>query len=284
MKNFPYLELQNLITISLKEDLKNIGDISTIPLFNPDDKTNAILVSKDKGIFVGSKVISRFFSSHFFKNVQIKIYKKDSDIINKGDLIADFIGQTDEIFKAERSLLNIIAFLSGIATQTNKFVKIAKNFGKAKILDTRKTLPGWRSLSKYAVRCGGGQNHRMGLYDMVLLKDNHIDSGGGILKTVEAIRTKWKNKFKIELEARTIKEVHQALFAKVDCILLDNMQSTTLNQAVNLINGETKIEVSGNVTLKKIPRIASTGVDYISVGSLTHSVRAFDFSLKIKQK
>jgi len=187
-------------------------------------------------------------------------------------------GSTLSLLKAERVGLNFISHLSGIATETNLYVKIVAD--NAKILDTRKTLPGWREIQKYAVKCGGGTNHRMGLYDMIMIKDNHIDAAGGIDKAVKKVRQKWKKQFKVEVETRNLEEVEQAIVAGADIIMLDNMDKNTMSKAVKIINGRAKTEASGNINLNNIVKISQTGVDYISIGALTHSVQAFDFSLK----
>jgi nicotinate-nucleotide pyrophosphorylase (carboxylating) len=183
----------------------------------------------------------------------------------------------------ERTAINFLAFLSGIATGTELFVTAAKTHGKALILDTRKTLPGYRRLSKYAVTVGGGVNHRMGLYDMILIKDNHIDAAGSLTKAVERVREKWGARFRIEVECRGIEEVKEALGAKADIIMLDNMDSGTARAAADLGKGMVKIESSGDMTLEKVAEYSPIGVDYISVGKLTHSVKAFNFSLQIKK-
>ena len=174
--------------------------------------------------------------------------------------------------------MNLLSHLSGIASKTNEFVR--ETNGRSTILDTRKTLPGLRELQKYAVRCGGGENHRMGLYDMVMVKDNHIDAAGGIEKAVNKVRDKWGSKYKIEVETRTLEEVGKALISGVDRIMLDNMNIETMRKAVELINGKTETEASGNMILDRISKVSQTGVDFISVGELTHTVKAFDFSLK----
>ena len=174
--------------------------------------------------------------------------------------------------------MNLLSHLSGIASKTNEFVR--ETNGRSTILDTRKTLPGLRELQKYAVCCGGGENHRMGLYDMVMIKDNHIDAAGGIEKAVKKVREKWGSKFKIVVETRDLEEVKQAVRSGVDRIMLDNMNIETMHKAIELINGKTETEASGNMTLERISEVSRTGVDYISVGELTHTVKAFDFSLK----
>lgn len=267
---------ENILNSALKEDLSDQGDITGEAIFT-DEEDKFVLVSKEAGILCG---IDEFCS--VFKKIDpgigLKVNFRDGQQIKCGDEIVIICGRVSSILKAERSALNILSHLSGIATRTAKFVQAAE--GKAIILDTRKTLPGLRDLQKYAVRCGGGQNHRMGLYDMVMIKDNHIDAAGGIALAVQKIRKKWNNKYKIEVEARNLSEVLEALSSGVDRIMLDNMSLAAMQKAVATIAGRCETEASGNMTLQRIPKVAATGVDFISVGELTHSVKALDFSLK----
>jgi nicotinate-nucleotide pyrophosphorylase (carboxylating) len=213
------------------------------------------------------------------EDIEIKPYFKDGDRIKSGDIICKISGKIVSILKGERIALNILSHLSGIATRTALFVEAAQ--GKVKILDTRKTLPGLRELQKYAVRCGGGFNHRMGLHDMIMLKNNHIDGGGGITRTVAKVRKKWgkRKRFVIEVETRSLDEVKEALACGVDRIMLDNMDISIMEKAIKLIQGKAEIEASGNMNLDRIVEVASIGVDFISVGELTHSVEAFNFSI-----
>ena len=260
----------------LKEDLSNIGDVTSMPIFHKKTISKYKLLSKDKGILCGREVFSETFNI-VDKKCNVKFFFNDCDKLKKGDVVAIIEGRILSILKAERTALNFISHLSGIATKTFKFTKKAD--GNFKILDTRKTTPGLRILQKYAVSCGGGHNHRKGLYDMVLIKDNHIDSVGGIIKAVDMVKKKWKDKYKIEVEARNLDEVNEALCCNVDRIMLDNMSIDTIKKAVKIINNEVEIEVSGNITLKSINKIVSLGIDYVSIGELTHTVKNFDFSL-----
>lgn len=265
-----------LIKSALNEDLKNTGDITSNAIFK-DQEASFVLLSKDNGILCGLDI----FSDTFYltdKKIKLKFYFKDKNFIKYGDIIARINGKVSSILKGERTALNFLSHLSGIATKTNKFVKRVKN--KIEILDTRKTIPNMRILQKYAVYCGGGTNHRMGLFDMVLIKDNHIDAAGGITNAVNNVREKWDKKYKIEVETRNLEEVKEALLCKVDRIMLDNMSINEMVKAVKLINNETKIEVSGNINLKNIKKLLKLKIDYISIGELTHSSEAFDFSLK----
>ncbi|HQJ04947.1 MAG TPA: carboxylating nicotinate-nucleotide diphosphorylase, partial [Spirochaetota bacterium] len=212
------------------------------------------------------------------KKTDVKFYFKDGDALKKGDIVARVKGDIKTALKGERTSLNFISHLSGISSKTNAFVKEAGGF--VKILDTRKTIPGLRNLQKYAVKTGGGENHRIGLYDMVLIKDNHIDAAGGVSKAVEKVRARWKNRFKIEVETRNFDEIKEALSCKVDRIMLDNMSIDNMKEAVKIIDKKSEIEISGNMTLEKIKAIREIGIDYISFGELTHTVKVFDFSLK----
>ncbi len=182
---------------------------------------------------------------------------------------------------AERVALNFLSHLSGIASKTGKFISLIK--GKTKILDTRKTIPGLRKAEKYAVKCGGGHNHRVGLFDMVLIKDNHIDSAGSITRAVEKIRDRYGDQFLVEIETRNLQEVKEALVCDVDRIMLDNMDNATMKKAIEICKGEVELEASGNINLNRVKKIGNLGLDYISIGELTHTVKAFDFSLKHKK-
>lgn len=272
-------EYIKLIEIALKEDLGELGDITSDAIFS-DQGSNAILLSKDNGILAGSPVFISVFK-RIDRKTEVDFLCKEGDMLKPGIRVAKIQGKARSILTAERTAINFLSFLSGIATRTREFVLKAHEAGKAVILDTRKTLPAYRSLSKYAVKIGGGRNHRMGLYDMVLIKDNHIDTAGSITRAVEQVRKKWKSKYKIEVECRTLGEVEESLHNEVDVIMLDNMPEDLLAKSVKLVNGQIKIEASGGVSMDKIADLSASGVDYISVGMLTHSVKAFDFSLKI---
>ncbi len=269
---------KEILLTALEEDFADLGDVTGEVIFS-NEIDQFVLLSKQNGTLCGLKEFRQIFDE-IDTTIQIKCFFNDGDKIQSGDIIAEINGKVASILKAERTALNILAHLSGIASRTAEFVKAAN--GKSIILDTRKTLPGLRELQKYAVRCGGGQNHRLGLYDMVMIKDNHIDAVGGIKKAVEKIRHKWNDKFKIEVETRHLQEVTEALECSVDRIMLDNMDLKTMQKAVELITGKCETEASGNMTLDRISQVAATGVDFISVGELTHSVKAFDFSLKKK--
>lgn len=301
---------EKLLEIAFLEDLSDLGDVTSDAIFADDKSDTYWLVAKQDGVLCGAEIFRQAF--HYIdRRCKVEFYSsdgnplKDGAILRKGEQVARIEGAVNSLLKAERVALNFISHLSGIATQTRKFVRAAtldlkergdkspdlevndgirtdseRTLNRAKILDTRKTLPGWRDLQKYAVRCGGGTNHRMGLYDMVMIKDNHIDSAGGITEAVNMVRRRWKDRFRIEVETRTIKEVEEALALGVDVIMFDNMDIPTMAEAVKVVNGRAATEASGNMTLERVRSVAQTGVDYISVGALTHSVTVFDFSLR----
>jgi nicotinate-nucleotide pyrophosphorylase (carboxylating) len=203
-------------------------------------------------------------------------------MVKKGELLVEMSGSFRVLLTGERLALNFLQRMSGIATITGRFVAEVAEFN-TRILDTRKTVPGLRVLDKYAVKAGGGENHRIGLYDMVLIKDNHIKVAGSITKAVEQIRSQVPAAMKIEVETTTIDEVMEALQARADIIMLDNMSNETMKKCVELINHRAKVEASGNMNLERVKEVAATGVDYISIGALTHSVSALDISMNIKQ-
>jgi nicotinate-nucleotide pyrophosphorylase (carboxylating) len=270
------LNLKELIEMALAEDLGENGDVTAEAIFT-DEVYSFSLVSKDEGILCGIEIF-KMVMNRVDENIKIQIFYSDGDSIKKGDIVASVTGPAASILKGERTALNFLSHLSAIATKTALFVKEAD--GKAEILDTRKTLPGYRGLHKYAVRCGEGTNHRMGLYDMIMIKDNHADAAGGIKAAVDRVRAKWGSRYRIEVEARNLNEVKEALDCSADIIMLDNMSDDEMIEAVKLIAGSARTEASGNMSFERIKCAAFTGVDSISFGELTHTVKAFDFSLK----
>ena len=273
MDNFPNLDC--LIDMALEEDLQDNGDITSESIFSDEEHT-FVLVSKDNGILCGAEAFTRVMK-RLDSRTNVKFFFSDGNYIKQGDPVAELSGKVISILKAERSALNFLSMLSAVATRTSEFVREAG--GRAVILDTRKTLPGFRHLQKYAVRCGGGINHRMGLYDMVMIKDNHIDAAGGISAAVKKVRNRWGDRFKIEIETRNISEVTEALNCGVNRIMLDNMGREEVAVAVKQIGGVCETEASGNMTPEKTKNVSLTGVDFISAGALTNSIKAFDFSL-----
>jgi len=268
--------IKKIIKFALAEDI-GTGDITTQASVSPKKKGRAIAVAKEDFIIAGIDVFAETFQ-FLDENTKIKKLMNDGRRAKKGDVIAEVSGSLSNILQAERVALNLFQRMCGIATLTAKYVKAVRGT-KTKILDTRKTVPGLRILDKMAVRMGGGRNHRIGLYDGVLIKDNHIEAAGDITSAVKAQR---KNPFmKIEVETKNIKEVKEALKCDVDVIMLDNMSVPAMKKAVDFVKGRTLLEASGNVSLKNVAAIAAIGVDFISIGELTHSVRAADISLKI---
>ncbi|HET6487377.1 MAG TPA: carboxylating nicotinate-nucleotide diphosphorylase [Spirochaetia bacterium] len=266
-----------LVRMALQEDLGDLGDITSQAVV-PDGERSATLWSKDDGVLAGEEIF-RSVLREVDPSAVVLFQAHDGARLARGMPVASVRARAISILSAERTALNFISFLSGIATATRKLVDLAE--GRAVILDTRKTLPGFRALSKYAVTVGGGSNHRQGLYDMVLIKDNHVDSAGSVAAAVQRVRDRWARRFPVEVECRTEAEVRDAVAAGVDVILLDNMTTGQMRQAAALVGGRAKVEASGNMTAERIGEVSATGVDYISVGALTHSVASFDFSLKI---
>lgn len=267
-----------LFDLAYAEDIGD-GDITTNNLIPPGENKTARLVAKECGVVAGLPVTEMVFRK-FDKNLIWEEKKPDGSYVEPGDVLVEFKANYRALLTGERKALNFLQRLSGIATYSYKCMKEVEGH-KVEILDTRKTLPGYRYLDKYAVRMGGASNHRFGLYDMVMIKDNHIQIAGGIKEAVEAIRKKIPKSIKIEVETKTIEQVKEALEADVDIIMLDNMSSKMMKECVQIIDRRAKIEASGNMTVKRIRKVATTGVDYISMGALTHSVKALDISQQI---
>lgn len=273
--------VDNLIKTALLEDI-NYLDTTTDYLIDENQQNTAKFIAKSDGVLCGLEVALRVFEILQPTGFEAKIFKNDGDKLKKGDIIAEIHGKTRTILKGERTALNLIQHMSGIATATNKAVELVKGT-KASIADTRKTLPGMRALQKYAVTVGGGRNHRYNLSDAAMLKDNHVDAGGGIANAVSKLKAKLGHMTKVELEVRNLDELKQALDAGVDVIMLDNMDCDEMKKAVEITNGRALLEASGGITDEKLRETALTGVDIISMGALTHSVKAFDISLKISK-
>ena len=271
--------VDNIIKTALLEDI-NYLDTTTDYLIDEQQENSARFLAKSDGVLCGIDIALRVFEILQPQGFEAKVYKHDGDKLKKGDIIAEIHGKTRALLKGERTALNLIQHMSGIATATNRAVEIIKGT-KASIADTRKTLPGIRPLQKYAVTVGGGRNHRYNLSDAAMLKDNHVDAGGGIKNAVAKLKSKLGHMTKIELEVRNLDELRQALEAKVDVIMLDNMSCEMMREAVEITNGQAMLEASGGITDETLRDIAETGVDIISMGAITHSVTAFDISLKI---
>lgn len=274
----PQFYIDDLIKRAISEDINYI-DVTTDYLIPDDSVSTARLISKDEGVVAGIEIGMRVFEL-LDADVTFTIFKKDGEAVKKGDVIAEMRGSTAALLKGERTALNLMQHMSGIATETRKCVDLIKGT-RATIAETRKTLPGLRPLQKYAVVAGGGVNHRYNLSDAAMLKDNHIDAYGSLTKAVEALRSKVGHMVKIEVETRTLEELEEALAVKADVIMLDNMDCATMKKAVEITAGRAKLEASGNVTHENIREVAETGVDIISLGALTHSVKCFDISMRI---
>jgi nicotinate-nucleotide pyrophosphorylase (carboxylating) len=275
-------ELNEIIKKALDEDIKT-GDITTIACVSQSVEAEGTLLIKQDGVIAGLEAAAAVFN-FVDQTLLFEIYKKDGDEVKEGEIAGKATGKAASILTAERTVLNILQRMSGIATFAKTFQDKVKHT-KAKIIDTRKTAPGLRYLDKLAVKLGGCENHRIGLYDMYLIKDNHIEAAGSLSTAVRACKehkSKTGKNYKIEVECSSIKQVEEAIAESVDIIMLDNFKTSEMEKAVKLINGRCKVEASGMVNLDTVKAIAGTGVDYISVGALTHSVKAMDISLKIK--
>ena len=270
-----------IIKSALKEDIRD-GDITTHATISSKKKAIGELLVKDEGIVAGLEIAKAVFNTLDSK-IKFDIKIKDGSKVKKGDVVAEVSGKASSLLTAERTALNFLQRMSGIATSANNYLKKIEPT-KTKIIDTRKTVPGLRVLDKMAVKIGGCNNHRFGLYDMFLIKDNHIEVAGSITKAVESCiryNRKHNKKFKIEVETKNLNEVKETLKTKADIIMIDNFDLMEMKKAVQIINGKCKIEASGGVNLDTVKQIAETGVDYISVGALTHSVKALDISFEV---
>lgn len=270
-----------LIDLALKEDI-GCGDITTDSVVSPHLMGIGDVMAKDDFVVAGLGVARSVFN-RLDVAVDFSTGFEDGDFIKIGQVVFSVQGKLASILKAERTALNFIQRLSGIATLTHAYADRLKNT-HVRVVDTRKTTPGWRALEKYAVKIGGGSNHRMGLYDGVLIKDNHIAACGGILAAVSRARKEVHHLVKIEVEVTNSDELAEALSAGADVIMLDNMTPEQIRKAVKQINGQVLVEVSGNVTLDNLSQLAATGVDFISVGALTHSAKSADMSMKIRKQ
>ncbi|MCX8124663.1 MAG: carboxylating nicotinate-nucleotide diphosphorylase [Spirochaetes bacterium] len=273
-----YDELSLLITMALKEDIGS-GDITSNAIFEQYQFARARIYSKSDGIFCGGFLIE-FIYQTLDPSVSVTLYRSEGAHITQDDVVADIEGNVRTLLSGERTVLNFLQRTCGIATQTSRMVSIVRGTN-IKILDTRKTLPGFRMLDKYAVWCGGGTNHRMGLYDMVLIKDNHIKAAGGILQAVQMVKKAYNAHYTIEVEVETLNQVQEAVEAGADIIMLDNMSRDRIALALSIINGRAKVEVSGNMDEHRLKEISDLPVDYVSIGALTHSVKAFDLSMRL---
>lgn len=271
--------IDQLIDLAIEEDIAG-GDITTNSIIPAHSRAIAEMKMKADGVISGLKVIRRVYE-RFEKDIVWTPLVKDGETVRKGDIILRIEASYRCLLLGERLSLNILQRMSGIATETAKYVRELAGTS-TQLLDTRKTAPGLRVLDKMAVKDGGGTNHRMGLYDMVMIKDNHIKVAGSITRAVEAVKAHIPGGIKIEVETTRPDEVKEALEAKADIIMLDNMDNAAMAEAVKFIGGRAKTEASGNMNISRLKEVAATGVDFISVGALTHSVKALDISMNIK--
>ncbi len=272
-------EVQTLIHLALTEDVAS-GDVTTRAIFSPEDCSVAHIIAKESGVFCGAFMASYVYDT-ISPRVTVKKVMPEGERVQSGDTVMSLEGPTIALLEGERIVLNFMQRMCAVATRTASLVALTQD-ASFSVLDTRKTLPGFRVLDKYAVVCGGGRNHRMGLHDMVLIKDNHIRAAGSITKALTSVREKYAQKYRVEVETTTIEEVSEALYCGADIIMLDNMDRETMMKEIDIINGRAKIELSGNFTEEKIAAIKDLRVDFVSVGALTHSVKAFDLSMKFE--
>ncbi len=269
---------EKLIRLALEEDI-GPGDVTTEALIEPDRVARAVIVAKESLVLAGLQVAREVFAT-LDPAMSFETSFQDGDRAGSGDEILTAYGKLQALLTGERTALNFVQRLSGIATLTRQYVdRVAGS--NVRLTDTRKTIPGWRRLEKYAVKIGGAYNHRFGLYDGILIKDNHIVACGGISEAVAGVRNNRPHLLRIEVEVSDINQVKEALENGVDIIMLDNMDLNDIHEAVRLLDGRALVEVSGGVTLDTLPEIANTGVDIISIGALTHSARAVDISMRV---
>jgi len=280
MKAISKNDMEQIVYLALKEDLDQMGDRTTQFTIDPNQQGKGFFVFRDEGIVAGLPIVT-----HVFKKIDQELTcefdVKDGDPVSQGQRIGLVKGKISSILTGERTALNFLQRLSGIASLTRQYVDAVRHT-QCQILDTRKTTPGLRFLEKYAVRVGGGINHRMGLYDMILIKDNHIDAHGSISKTVKKCIENIKREqmsILIEVETRNLAEVQEAVNLPIQRIMLDNMNFEQMRKAVEIVNGRMEVEASGLINLDKVRETAETGVDLISVGALTHSYKAIDIAL-----
>lgn len=261
--------------------LEDIGDrdLTSDLIFGEGQTGKVVFITKENGIFCGEEIIRSGYTV-LHSSVEIDLKVQDGEKVEKGQILAEAYGPAAILLKGERVILNLLQRMSGIATKTNEAVRIL-NSSHTKICDTRKTTPGLRMLEKYAVRCGGGFNHRYGLYDAVMIKDNHISFAGSIAKAVEAARSKIGHMVKIEVETETKEQVIEAIEAGADVIMFDNRKPEEIKEWISLVPEKTLTEASGGITLENLASYSDTGVDFISLGFLTHSVKALDISVKV---
>jgi len=270
----------SLLQLALVEDIGN-GDITTDALVKPDDLGVAKIYTKQEMVIAGLDMVSSVFGYLAPDHCKFESKCQDGDELLTNQIVCEIKSTIKSLLEGERIALNFLQRLSGIATTTRAYVRILGNRTRPIIVDTRKTNPGWRILEKNAVRAGGAKNHRMGLYDGVLIKDNHINICGGIIPAIERVRQKISHLSKIEIEVENLQQLEEALYAKADVIMLDNMSIDNVHQAVKIVNGKALLEVSGGLKMENVEELLDSGVDIISIGGLTHSAKAVDLSMEI---
>ncbi len=274
-----YEKVKDIILLALKEDIGE-GDITSNAIFTGGEQSEAYIVAKQDGVFCGGILIAYVYRA-LDPSVTVTPVAGEGSHVRRGDTTTLIKGPTRSLLTGERTALNFAQRTSGIATKTAAIAELLEGSGIS-LLDTRKTAPGLRLIDKYAVKAGGGTNHRIGLFDMVMIKDNHIRAAGGISRAVEMARTAYGSRYPIEVETTSLAEVREAAASGIEVIMLDNMDTQAMKEAVAIIGGRAKVEISGNVDEERIKEIKGLGVDYISMGALTHSVSAFDLSMKFR--
>lgn len=277
----PKKDVEGIIRLALDEDI-GAGDITSLAVFDEKHRSRARIVAKENGVFCGGDMIAHVYGM-IDPLVSVTVLIPEGGDIRSSDVAAEIEGPTIAVLSGERTALNFLQRMSGIATRTRRIVNAVSGSG-IKILDTRKTCPGLRFLDKYSVAAGSGTNHRMGLYDMILVKENHISAAGGISRAVDLVRSRYGRKYKVEVEASTPDEADEAAACGADIIMLDNMDDGAIEKSIGLIGGRSKIEVSGNIDEDRMRTIALKKVDYVSIGALTHSVKAFDLSMLVSHE
>lgn len=279
ISSFAQENLERLIQLAIDEDVAG-GDLATQVIIPAHQSAKAIMHTKRDGVVSGIEIV-KMVMDHFGPNTFTAL-AKDGDEVTKGQVLIEIEARYDQLLTAERTMLNFLQRMSGIATATREIVKLLEGT-HCRLLDTRKTVPGHRYTDKLAVLHGGGYNHRMGLYDMAMLKDNHIKAAGGVLPALEAAHKALPLSIKVEIETTNMDEVRQAVQGGADIIMLDNMSIDQMKEAVEFIAGRAKTEASGNITIETAAQVARTGVDYISMGALTHTVKALDISMNFAE-
>ena len=277
--------LDQLIKLAFEEDLEQRGDTTTLAVIPENVQAKAILLCKENDMVLAGIMVAERVFKYLDSELEFKALKQDGDLCQKGDVIAEITGKAQSLLTAERTALNFIQRLCGVASTSRKY-HLALAGSSCVALDTRKTTPGWRNLEKYAVECGGSSNHRIGLFDRIMIKDNHreiaaMEGAGGITRSVKKAREMYPD-LEIEVEADSLAEVAEAADAGAEYILLDNMSNEMMAEAVEIVKGRSKLEASGGITIERLPSIGKIGVDFVSAGALTHSVKSSDISLDIQ--